>query len=199
MENYEYSELAPVILEKQELTNFIGIVSEDSRKYLDREEINNCLQTINDPQHRMICTFMWMTGLRVSEVIDLKFNNIDFTKSIMRVTWLKKRKRLERIVPLHKNLVALLRLYTSNMKYGDTVFPISRQMVHKIVKRYFPKWFSSHSFRHSFSVNYLRQADNPNDLVILQKLLGHNNIQTTMEYLKVLPVDQKKQLDKIVF
>ena len=60
-------------------------------------------------------------------------------------------------------------------------------------------WVHPHTFRHSFAVNYLRQADSANDLVILRKLMGHSSILTTMKYLDIVPRDQAKQLAKIQF
>lgn len=53
-----------------------------------------------------------------------------------------------------------------------------------------------HQFRHSFAVNWLR---NNGDIIILHRILGHTKIQTTMEYLKIVPTDQGKELLKINF
>jgi len=53
-----------------------------------------------------------------------------------------------------------------------------------------------HQFRHSFAVNWLRCGG---ELVVLSRMLGHSNIQSTMEYLKIVPLDVGKELLKIQF
>ena len=80
------------------------------------------------------------------------------------------------------------------MKSEDIVFPISRQRAWKISRRYLGG--SPHTVRHSFAVNWLRHGG---DIVILKNILGHSKIETTMEYLKIVPIDQGKELLKVRF
>lgn len=53
-----------------------------------------------------------------------------------------------------------------------------------------------HQLRHSFAVNWLRSGG---EIVVLHRMLGHSKVQTTMEYLKIVPTDQGKELLKIQF
>ena len=95
---------------------------------------------------------------------------------------------------MHPLLKDVLNLYVVNMKANDLVFPICRQRAFQITKKYLQG--SPHQLRHSFSVNWLKCGG---DIVILSRMLGHSKIQTTMEYLKIVPLDQGKELIKIKF
>jgi len=112
----------------------------------------------------------------------------------MTVRWLKSKKYKNRVVPVHSRLLEIIRYYTSNMGYDSLVFPITRQRAFQITKKFMG--ISPHQLRHSFAVNWLR-CDG--DIVTLHRVLGHSNIRTTMEYLKIVPTDQGKELEKMVF
>ena len=189
----------PAIFEEGNLTKSFIPVKEDILKYMERDFVNEIINNIDAPKYKLICLFMWMTGCRVTEVINIRKRDLDFNNQIMTIRWLKNRKYLYRNVPIHPNLNQLLSMITAGYGLDKLIFPYSRQRVWQIVKKYFPKWVHPHTFRHSFAINYLRQADTPNDLVILRKLMGHSSILTTMAYLDVVPVDQAKQLAKIKF
>jgi integrase len=118
---------------------------------------------------------------------------------MMTIRWLKNRKYLHRIVPIHPNLNQLLALVTATMPLDKIIFPYSRQRVWQVTRKHWGVTVHPHTFRHSFAVNYLKQADTANDLVILRKLMGHSSIMTTMKYLDIVPVDQAAQLAKIKF
>lgn len=168
--------------------------SKEIPKYWDRDYITANLEKISNYRHKMLLTLLWMSGIRVSEATSLIKGNIDFENYTMTIKWLKNKKQKNRVVPLHPNLRNLLQLYTASINLEDRIFPISRQRAWQIVRKYFDG--SPHQFRHSFAVNWLR-CDG--DLIILHKILGHSKIQTTMEYLKIVPTDQGKELLKIRF
>jgi len=184
------------VFNRQDLTKPNNYVKLEIRKYLDRDVINAKLNQISNQEHRMLLTFMWRSGVRVSEAILLTKGKMDFENYLMTIKWLKNRKYYERVVPLHPQLRDLMQLYTAPMKAEDKVFPFSRQRVWQLMKKYFDKNAHPHTLRHSFAVNWLK-CDG--DIVILHKILGHSKIQTTMEYLKIVPIDQGKELLKIQF
>lgn len=186
-----------IVLTKQNnkyLTKASERVKHDLPKYWERDFINNKLASISNHEHKMLMTFLWMSGVRITEAINLKKSDIDFNTYFMTVKWLKSRKYNNRIVPIHPRLKELLQLYTATMKAEDNVFDISRQRAWQIVQQYFNG--NPHMFRHSFAVNWIR-CDG--DITILHRILGHSKIQTTMEYLKIVPIDQGKELIKIQF
>lgn len=183
------------ILDKQDLTIYTEKVKkQDLRKYWSKEQINTILDTIKNPEHRMLIQFLWMSGVRITEAISLTKENIDFQKYMITVKWLKSRKYNYRVLPLHPRLRELLMLYTASMLNQDRVFPITRQRAWQLTRKYLDG--HPHQLRHSFAVNWLSCGG---DITILHRILGHSKIQTTMEYLKIVPVDQGKELIKISF
>jgi integrase/recombinase XerD len=112
----------------------------------------------------------------------------------MTIRWLKSRRWNERNVPLHSRLAELLEMYSGGMNLDDKIFPFTRIRGYYITK----KWLgvSPHKLRHSFAVNWLR---NGGDLAQLKAMLGHTYLNTTGEYLKIVPVDVAKELEKIKF
>jgi len=182
------------ILPKQDLTKTTEKVKKDFPKYWKRELINSKLELIKNPQHQMLLRFLWMSGVRITEAVSLRKQDIDFQSYVMTCRWLKSRKYKFRNVPLHPHLKPLLQLYTSTLKAEDRVFPITRQRAWQLTKKYLDG--HPHQLRHSFAVNWLRSDG---DLIILHRILGHSKIQTTMEYLKIVPIDQGKELLKIQF
>jgi len=203
MENDIIKELtSPVIYEEKNLTKDFINVKKEQLKYLSRDEVHEILDHVKGKKEKLLFLFMWYTGCRVTEVINVRKKDIDFQNGMIMIRWLKNRKYLHRTMPIHENIRQLLEFTTVALKSEDKVFPYSRQRVWQIFKKHFPPYFSwchPHTLRHSFAVNYLRQADSANDLVILRKLMGHSSILTTMKYLDIVPRDQAKQLAKIKF
>jgi integrase len=178
----------------QDLTKTSEMVKKEIPKYWERDYINQRINSISNHNHKMLIIFLWRSGVRITEAINLTKGKIDFDNYVMTVRWLKSRKYNERVAPLHPELRNLLQLYSASMKADDKIFPLSRQRAWQITKKYLGG--SPHQLRHSFAVNWLR-CDG--DLIILHRILGHSKIQTTMEYLKIVPIDQGKELSKIQF
>ena len=166
----------------------------DIAKYWEKDFINERLAATTDHKKRMYCTYLWRTGVRVTESVSIQKKDIDFVNDVQVVKWLKSRKYLRRVVPMHPHIKDLLQVYTAAMKADDYVFPFTRQRAYQIVKEVMGG--SPHQFRHSFAVNWLRCKA---DIVILSKILGHSKLNTTMEYLKIVPLDQGKELMKVSF
>lgn len=183
-----------VVLKGQDLTKSALSVKADLPKYWDRDYVVECINKIQNHKHKLLMQFLWMSGVRISEAVGLQKGKIDFQNYVMTVRWLKNRKYKERVVPLHPNLRDLLQLYCATLKNDDLLFGISRQRAWQLSVKYFEG--HPHQLRHSFAVNWLRCGG---DIVILHRMLGHSKIQTTMEYLKIVPVDVGKELLKVVF
>jgi integrase/recombinase XerD len=179
---------------KGDLTNPIRFVKQDIRKYWIKEQIDSMLESINNHRHKMLIRFLWMSGVRITEAINLKKGDIDFNNYLMKVKWLKSRKWNERVLPIHPTLKNILEVYTAPLKESDLIFPISRQRAWQLTKKYLEG--HPHQLRHSFAVHWLKSKG---DITILHRILGHSKIQTTMEYLKIVPIDQGKELLKLEF
>jgi len=177
-----------------DLTKTYQKVKSDLPKYWDKAFINSTINNIKNPRHQILFRFLWLSGVRISECINIKKQDIDFDNYTLNLKWLKSRKYNYRTAPMHPTLRNFLQLYTASIKENDFVFPISRQRAWQLTQKYFEG--NPHQFRHSFAVNWLRGKG---DIFILSKVLGHSKIQTTMEYLKIVPIDQGKELLKISF
>lgn len=182
------------ILNNQDLTKSSINVKGDLPKYWEKEYINQKIQDTKNHQHKMLLKFLWMTGVRITEAVSIRKKDLDFKNYMMQVRWLKNRKYNYRVVPMHPLLKDVLELYTAGLNESDLVFPISRQRAWQVVKKNLNG--HPHQFRHSFAVNWLRCGG---DVIILSRILGHSKVQTTMEYLKIVPIDQGKELLKIEF
>jgi len=176
------------------LTNTQQFVRKDLPKYWEKQFINETLNNIKDHNNSMLCRFLWMTGVRITEAISVKKKDIDFRHYAITIRWLKSRKYNERNIPIHPNLRNILQIYTAAMNLEDKLFPISRQRAWQIIQKEFNG--HPHQFRHSFAVNWLRCGGN---IVDLHTILGHSRIQTTLEYTKLVPTDLGKELQKISF
>lgn len=179
----------------QELTKYAGTVKRDELpKYWERDYVNAQLARIADHRHQMLLRYLWMSGVRITEALSLRRQDCNFSAYTMTVRWLKSRKYLTRVVPMHPRLRDILQVYTATMKAEDRVFPMTRQRAWQLVQKYFDG--NPHKFRHSFAVNWLRSGG---DIVTLHKILGHSKIETTMIYLQIVPVDQGRELLKVDF
>lgn len=179
---------------RQDLTIRAESVKKDLPKYWDRETVNQRIEAVTNHEHRMLLQFLWMSGVRVTESVGLRRQDCDFQNYTMTVRWLKSRKYNHRVVPLHPRLRDVLQVYTATMKAEDRVFPLTRQRAWQLTRKYLGG--HPHQLRHSFAVNWLRCGG---DIVTLHRVLGHSKIQTTMEYLRIVPVDQGRELIKIQF
>jgi len=182
------------VLEKKNLTNPIRNVRKETAKYFDKDFIKARLSEITNHEEKMFITFLWMTGVRVSEAINITRKDHNEIEKILTIKWLKSRKYYDRNIPLHPTISQLLAIFSGGKGINEKIFSFTRQRAWQITK----KWFNTnpHTFRHSFAVNYLREGGN---IVNLYRLLGHSKIQTTMEYLKIVPTDLAKELDTITF
>jgi len=145
-------------------------------------------------RNRAIVEVLYGTGIRVSELIDIKLSNIFFDDKIIKV---KGKGDKERFVPLGKiasnSIMKYLKERLKNKidpKFSDILFlnkygrQLTRAMIFKIIKDLceisgIEKKISPHTLRHSFATHMLK---NGADLRSIQLILGHENITTTEIY-----------------
>jgi len=154
-------------------------------KYLSNEQIMNNLQLIDTTKelglrdYAMIL-FLYATGVRVSELIQIKKNDREDT--LIKVLYAKGSK--QRVVPIAQTALDALYKYLNTRKTKSNYLfinykgePISRISVYKITKKYFN--VSPHVFRHSYATSLILGGA---DLMVVSELLGHTNIETTQIY-----------------
>lgn len=155
-------------------------------KVIDGEFIKKQLSKIENIKHKSILTLTYSVGLRVSEVVNLKIEDIDSKRMIIHIKNAKGRK--DRIVPLSQTVLELLRNYFTVYKpktylfNGQTSLKYSPNSCNKIVKKYLGENYHIHQLRHSCFTNLLESGV---DLRIIQKIAGHSNVKTTEIYTHV--------------
>ncbi len=155
-------------------------------RVIDREFIKSKLSKIENLKHKTILTLTYSVGLRVSEVVNLKIEDIDSKRMIIHIKNAKGRK--DRVVPLSQTVLVLLREYYKEYKPKEYLFngqnsqKYSIGSCQKIYKKYIDNNSSIHTLRHSSATGLL---ENGTDIRTIQKLLGHSNVKTTEIYTHV--------------
>jgi integrase/recombinase XerD len=155
-------------------------------KVIDSELILSKIELIQNVKHKTILTLAFSVGLRVSEITNLKINDIDSKRMLIHIKNTKGRK--DRIVPLSQKVLDLLRTYYKEYKPKEYLFNGQNSLQYsigscqKIYKKYIDRYSSIHTLRHSSATALL---ENGTDLRIIQKILGHSNVKTTEIYTHV--------------
>jgi integrase/recombinase XerD len=156
---------------------------------LSKYEVEGILNSLDNSKHRLVLEVVYGLGLRVSEVVNLKQNDIEFERKMVRIENSKGGK--DRYVMLPESLIESLKSYIQ-LNPGKYLFQgRSGKMNIKTVQKVFEnalrksgigKKASCHTLRHSFATHLL---ENGVDVRIIQKLLGHNKLETTQVYTHV--------------
>jgi integrase/recombinase XerD len=176
---------------------------------LTEEEVEALLSApvVSDPlgnrDHTML-EVLYATGLRVSELVNLRQGQIDLTQGVIRVPGRGDR---ERVIPLGEGAIRALEKFSSGVRdqilldhQTDYLFPtrrgdrMTRQAFWYIVKRYarkagIAKELSPHTLRHAFATHLLNHGA---DLRVVQMLLGHSDLSTAQIYKHVVRERLKK-------
>ncbi len=159
---------------------------------LSRGEVRRLIAAIRNPKHRALVMLVYASGLRVSEVVRLRPDDLDVERGLLRVRAGKGRK--DRLTLLSQAAVRAVRVYTDLHRPTGWLFPGARdgrhlttRSVQKVVDRArraagIRKHFSVHALRHSFATHLLESGT---DLRYIQELLGHASSRTTEIYTHV--------------
>lgn len=159
---------------------------------LSKAEVKLLLELTTNIKHKAILATIYGLGLRVSEALNLKINDVDSKRMLVHIHNAKGKK--DRVVMLPNNLLILLRLYFKAYKPNTYLFEgqkkglsYSASSVRKVLKEALNKTkikkpVKVHTLRHSFATHLL---ENGTDIRIIQKLLGHKDIKTTLVYTQV--------------
>ena len=165
-------------------------------KVLSKEKIAQLINCIENIKHKTLIMLTYACGLRVSEAVCLKVKNVDGARKLLFIERSKGKK--DRVVSLGTHILIMLRNYYKiyRPKYylfegqnSDT--PLSARSIQLVLQRAKAKAGitqpgNMHMLRHSFATHLL---DKGIDVVFIQKLLGHNDIKTTLKYLHVTNKD----------
>ncbi|MCX8190223.1 MAG: tyrosine-type recombinase/integrase [Candidatus Diapherotrites archaeon] len=163
---------------------------------LSKEEVIKMINATNNLKHKLVIMFLYYAGLRLNEVRNLKWEEIDFGREIIHLKTAKGDK--ERIVFLNKKLTYMLKMYGINEEglifVSQKLGKYNKRTIQQIVKSSskkaeIKKKITPHTLRHSFANHLLESGA---DIRYIQHLLGHKDLKTTQIYTHVANKDIKK-------
>lgn len=163
-------------------------------RFFNQDEIAAIINATKNLKHKAMLMLSYSCGLRVSEVVAMKAGNIDSKRMCVLIEQAKGKK--DRIAALSPVLLVVLREYWKTYKPlrngylfegqnpGEPYSTRSLQLVLDAAKHKagILKPGSVHALRHSFATHLL---DKGTDVTMIMKLLGHNDLKTTLRYLHV--------------
>ena len=175
-------------------------------KVMTIEEINTILSQDLIKIEKVILELLYGCGLRVSELVNLKINDIDISAKYLQCTGKGSK---ERIVPIGSKALKAIKEYekerdfilqknrqtSKNLLVKDDGKNITRQDIYTFIHKQgekIHKSISPHTLRHSFATHLL---ENGADLRVVQELLGHSDVSTTQLYTHI----SKKRLKEVYF
>jgi len=157
---------------------------------------------LNSPRDKAIFEILYSTGIRVSELVGLNVDDVDFFGNIIKVMGKGKK---ERMVPIGEHALGALKEYLDHRKADHSFVFVNKngtrlgdRSVRNIINKYIleqamAQHVTPHMFRHSFATHLLNHGA---DLRSVQELLGHVNLSTTQIYTHLTTEKLKKVYDQ---
>jgi integrase/recombinase XerD len=182
---------------------------------LSQNEVRDILEVIPNFKHRTIIMFIYSTGTRVSECVNIKLSDIDSKRHQVNI---REGKGLrQRYVALSPLLLKTLRRYYRAYLPQHYLFEgaggkgthLGVTAVREILLKaryltpHIHKHYTPHTFRHCFATHLLEQGTN---LLVIQRLMGHSDLSNTLKYLHVQqlaieqvinPLDKLKDMEEL--
>ena len=189
-------------------------IPEKEPVYLTDDECIRLLETMAHeakPQVRerdmAIAVLLLHTGLRVSELTNLKLSNVDFERSQIKIT---RKGAKEQYLHLNGEAVSVLVNYLHNRPQaqngrffvGTKGGNLSRTYVYEVVRRYLKlaginkDKQGPHLLRHTFCTRLYQKGAS---LFVIKELAGHKSLNTTMRYVRIENKEQSEALDRLEF
>ena len=190
-----------------------------TKAYLEADDVKRLEKVTTNLRDRLLIRIPWRTGIRVSELIGIRVQDIDFEGRAILIKIQKQRKRdgktveRRRLVPIDQGSLNMIKEYLEWRKQfpykGDLLFPISRARVNQIYWKLGRKAgikeigdpavsqhrkLHPHHMRHSFAIHCIKHGMSVSRL---QKILGHSSPTTTSVYLQYSVADLHEDYDKV--
>ena len=175
-------------------------------KYFSQDEVGQILSDELKQKNYtafFLCLFLWQTGMRVSEALSVRVEDIDLMGKALKVRTLKRHDHM-RVIPLQNGFVGEISLWINQqeLKRKDHLFSFNRitafnkvrkacKLAHLNDERGHP-----HTFRHSFAINCIIQSV---PVTVLREWLGHRDITKTLIYTQILAQDSRVFMENVRF
>jgi len=165
---------------------------------LTKEEVKRMIELTENKKHKLLLQFLYSTGIRLSECVNMKVNDLEFGEKI---GWVRSGKgSKDRMIILSDKIITELQTYLSERKKSsEYIFTgwdekLSKRGIQKLVnlaakRANINKPVHVHTLRHSYATHLLEAGT---DIRKIQLLLGHANLNTTQLYASVSKSELKK-------
>jgi integrase/recombinase XerD len=153
---------------------------------LSVQEVRDLIDSTNFAKSKIILKMLYSSGLRISELVNLTPKDLDFQQNL---GWVRKGKgSKDRMFKIAESIKKPLQKYISENPKNKYLFsedsPMSPRNVQIMIKKAakkanINKKVTPHTLRHSFATHLLERGEN---LLVIQQLLGHENLETTRIY-----------------
>ena len=148
---------------------------------------NNFTDDFEGKRNFLIIEFLYITGVRVSELLSVRVKDFDFKKKIIKVIG---KGQKERLLPLPDNFTKKIQLFVQKFNVCNHMFTDKKnkrlypKKIYRIVKDHLSKYStktnnSPHTLRHTFATHML---NNGADINAIKELLGHSSLNATQVY-----------------
>ncbi len=169
------------------------------RVFASPEEIVNMIESVDNPKHKLMISLLYASGVRVSELVSIKIEDLDLQKRLLKVRQGKGKK--DRYTILSVKVTEQIKNYIqipppqSNYLFSSHDGHVTIRTVEEVIKQACQKAkinspLSPHSLRHSFATHLM---ENGTKIEYIQQMLGHKDIRTTRIYQHI----STKHLEKI--
>lgn len=169
------------------------------RVFPSPDEIDVMINVLDNPKHKLMLSLLYASGVRVSELVSIKIEDIDLQKRLLKVRQGKGNK--DRYTILSMKVVEQIKNYTptysseSNYLFASSDGHITIRTVEEVLKQACHKAkiknaLTPHSLRHSFATHHMEHGTKTE---YIQQMLGHKDIRTTRIYEHI----STKHLEKI--
>ena len=153
---------------------------------IPEKHLKECINSIKNKKHKAIIALAYSVGLRRADIQNIKVS--DLSSKNMQIKVVNGKGNKDAYLPLSKNILNILVDYYYEFKPSEYLFEgqfnnlYSGTSLNNLVKKYIGNEYHFHNLRHSFSTHL---HDNGVSLKYIQEMLRHEDIKTTMVYLRI--------------
>ncbi len=141
---------------------------------------------------RLLVEFLLLTGLRRQEVLSLTIDRVDMQGDVIFIE--RTKSKTFRTIPMHPRVRGIIEQLGESLFLDMKPSSVSHRFARLVVRAGLSKDFKLHSLRHTFATNLVSKGV---DISVIQNLLGHADIRTTLVYGKTTVETMKKDIRKL--